>query len=267
MGDPLDPPPGNFYVPLVDGASNSAMPPSNENDFSARQVTLYSLLGLFFVTAIATGATIYDNHTVPACLSLLIGTVGLCATVVLLIRYHPKTTHALIVTAVALLATWAFIAYVISTKPKEIAEGIEKATAPMNVELKNEKQRATNAEMEMGQLQTQLEIAEQRLAKATSQFGPQSPILRLNDARRYQIIKSMVTGMPTVTRQGCDVGQAFEMSTQQEYPKNANVWGEVQEPLYFAGWRFHQIPKAVFSPGISITVGVEVVMPTSARLA
>jgi hypothetical protein len=139
MGDPSDLPPGNFYVPLVDDTESGQSGVSNKDDFSARDLTLYSLLGLFFVTAMGTGALSYDSHPWFGGFAALVGTVGFIVTLVLLIRYHPKTVHALIASIAALVATWAFLAYVIWTKPKEVivhnpptAEDIAKATTPFS---------------------------------------------------------------------------------------------------------------------------------------
>jgi hypothetical protein len=56
MGDPSDLPPGTFYVPLVDGASDSPVPPSNKGDLSARDVTLYTILGVLFGSFLSGGS-------------------------------------------------------------------------------------------------------------------------------------------------------------------------------------------------------------------
>jgi Tfp pilus assembly protein PilO len=127
---------------------------------------------------------------------------------VLLIWYRLKVIHALIVTIAALVATWVVSAYVVATRPT--AEDIDTATAPIKAELKSEKQRADNTQLQLGQLQIQLETAEERLTKANAQLGPRSPILRLDDARRWQIVKSMIEAMPEATQQGCSVDVAYE---------------------------------------------------------
>ena len=177
MGDPSDLPPGTFYVPLplVDGASNPAVPLSNKDDFSARNVTLYSLVGLFFVTAAGTGAILYDSHPWLGGCAALAGTVGFIVTVVLLLRYHPKTAHALIASIAALVATWAFLGYVIWTKPKEVivhdpptAEDIENAAAPLRKELDTKTK-------ELSQARQQLSIQ-----AATDNSAPK-PIAPLSD--------------------------------------------------------------------------------------
>jgi hypothetical protein len=130
--------------------STCSVPPPSKEDLSTREVTLYSLLGLFFVTAIGTGATIYDNHPVVGGIAAFVGTVGLAVAVILLIRFRPKTIHALIVTTAALLSTLAFLAYILWTRPKEIivhdpptAEDIEKAIAPTKTELNAKTQELT----------------------------------------------------------------------------------------------------------------------------
>ena len=212
-------------------------------------------MGLFFVTAAGTGALLYDSHPWLGGFAALSGTVGFIVTVVVLLRYHPKTAHALIASIAALVATWIFLGYVVWTRPK--AEDIDKAIAPIKTELKSERQRADNTQLQLGQLQIQLDTAEERVTKASAQLGPRSPILKLDDARRWQIVKSMIEAMPEATQQGCSVDVAYDMSNQPEFHKSANVWSEIQEPLFFAGWRFHQIPKTFFPPGVSITVGAK----------
>lgn len=146
MGDPFELPPGDKYIPLLhdpevgqSGAAKSSVPPPDKDDL--RLVTLYGVLGGFFVAAIWQGVTLYDSHPWFGGGTALFGIAGLSLTVIFLIRYRPKTVHALIVTTAGLIAALAFLAYVIWTKPKEVivhdpptAEDIEKATAPTKAE-------------------------------------------------------------------------------------------------------------------------------------
>jgi hypothetical protein len=134
MGDPLDLPPGNIYIPILTdgevGASNPAVVPSSDkDDFSARNVTLYSLVGLFFVTATGTGALLYDSHPWFGGFAALFGVAGLGITIILLIRYRPKTFHALIVAIAAFIATLVFLSYVTVTRPTAEDLRIEKQRA------------------------------------------------------------------------------------------------------------------------------------------
>jgi hypothetical protein len=260
MGDPSDLPPGTFYVPLVDGVSDPPAPPSvllpNNDDISLRVGTLYGLLGVLFGSFLTGGFAFYGAYPMAGGILALVGAGGLIVMAILLIWYRLKVIHALIVTLAALVATLVVFGYVVSTRPT--AEDIDKATAPIKAELRSEKQLADNTQRQLGQLQTQLETAEERLTKVTAQLGPPSSILKLDDARRWQIVKSIVEGMPEATQQGCGVDVAYDRSNQTEYLKSANVWGEVQLPLYFSGWRFpHQILKTFFPPGFSITVGAK----------
>jgi hypothetical protein len=71
------------------------------------------------------------------------------------------------------------------------------------------------------------------------------------------MVKSMVEGLPGSTQQGCQVVLAYDMRDQANFHKSADAWGEVQEPLFFAGWRFTQVPKTFFPAGIAITVGAK----------
>jgi hypothetical protein len=234
MDDPSDLPPGTFYVPLVDGASNSAAPPSNKEDFSPRNLTLYSLVGLFFVTAAGTGALLYDIHPWFGGFVALAGTVGFIVTLALLLRYHPKTAHALIASIAALVTTWAFLVYVILTKPKEVivhnrptAEDIQKATAPIKTQLTNLQSELATAINDRNASGKTVDALTNELNSRRAQLGPRSPILGLDDARRWQIVKSMVNGLPSSTQQGCNVITAHDMRDAADFHRNMTVWGEV----------------------------------------
>jgi hypothetical protein len=220
---------------------------------------LYGRVGIpVFIAILSAGLAGFASGRISLGVFLVllgIGIVGLIVMIHLLKWYRFTYLHGFISAMTALLVSWAFLAYVIWTRPR--AEDIENATAPIKIELKNEKQRADNTQIQIGQLQTQLETAEGRLAKASAQLGPLSPILKLDDARRWQIVKTMVEGMPEATQQGCNVDVAYDMSNQPEFHKSADVWSEVQLPLFFAGWRFHQIQKTFFPPGFSITVAAK----------
>ena len=147
MGDPFELPPGDMYTPLVhdpevgqSGTAKSSAPSSDKDEL--RLLSLYSLLGAFFVAAIWTGVTVYDNHPWFGGGVALCDLAGLSLTVILLLRYRPKTVHALIFTTAALVATCTVFAYVLWFKPKRVivhdpptAEDIAKAATPTQKEL------------------------------------------------------------------------------------------------------------------------------------
>jgi hypothetical protein len=123
----------------MDAPPNSTVPLSD--DFSARDVTLYGVLGVLFGALLASGFALYDPHPGLGGFLSLVGAGGLIVMVILLIWYRLKIIHALIVTIAALLATWAIFAYVLWTKPNEVivhdpptAEDIAKATVPIIAE-------------------------------------------------------------------------------------------------------------------------------------
>jgi hypothetical protein len=82
--------------------------------------------------------------------------------------------------------------------------------------------------------------------------GPESKWLYLDDARRWQIAKTLrdaMAGQP----QGCTVIQSFEGdNSNPDTRKSAETWGEVQQPIAVANWHFTQGNKTFFSPGLAI---------------
>ena len=296
MDHPPDLPPGNRYIPLVDGAYDPPVPPSNKKALSDRSQMLYNIGLGASVALLSCGPGIYDSHPLIGGGFTAAGAAGLIGLVLLLIWYRVRSVHGLIA---ALVITSIALVYVFWTKPKEVivhdpptAEDIKKTTAPIQNELDvktqelttvttdrdAQKKRADSATQQLATYQTQFPTLQSNLAAATNErdnfqrsleettsllnatrarLGPQSPVLKLDDARRWQVVKSMVEGMPSSTQQGCIVDQAFDNRNQADYHRSADIWGEVEEPLFFAGWRFTQVSKAFFPPGISITVGAK----------
>ncbi len=91
-----------------------------------------------------------------------------------------------------------------------------------------------------------------QLNKTTSALPAKSPILGLDDAKRFQIIKALTDAGDS----GCMMMQAG-LPLSPDGQRTWDTWGEVQQPLFYAGSRFTQISKAFIGPGISITVGAK----------
>jgi hypothetical protein len=91
----------------------------------------------------------------------------------------------------------------------------------------------------------------QREINSLPRPGPVSPRLGLNDARRWQIAKTLSDA--NIPR-GCRAIQSFNSadSGNPEVRKSIETWGELQIPLAAAGWRFSQGNKTFFPPGFSI---------------
>jgi hypothetical protein len=91
-----------------------------------------------------------------------------------------------------------------------------------------------------------------------SQQSEKSPLVGLDDSRRFQIIKALTDGMPG-DKPGCNVIQAFPPMSPNSavFQNTAGTWGEVQQPLFYAGWRFFGGSNAFIPPGISIVVGAQ----------
>ena len=220
---------------------------------------------------------------------MFVGTAGFIVTVVLLLRYHPKTAHALIASIAALVATWAFLVYIIWINPKEVivhdpptAEDIEKAAAPIQKQLDAktqelttvttdrdaEKHRAESATQQLDTYQTQFPTLQSNLAAATNerdnlrksleettsllnatraQLGPQSPLLGLDDAKRWNIVAIM----SPLTKNGPCI--AAVASTDGS--RSLKVFDELRVALGEAGWALGQASKSFFPPGITIFYG------------
>src|SRR5271165_6378081 len=217
MNNPLDPPPGNFQIPLVDDTetSNASVHPSNKDDLSARDVTLYGVLGVLFGSLLSGGFAYYDTHPMFGVILALIGAIGLAVMAILLIRYRLKIIHAFITAIAALVATWVVLGYVLWTKPKEVVvhdrptvEDVAKATESITAERDTEKQRAESATQQLAKYQTLYPALQSNLAAATTerdalrktqdgltqelnsiraQLGPKSTILGLDNAKRWEL--------------------------------------------------------------------------------
>jgi hypothetical protein len=151
MGDPSDLPPGTFYVPpLVDGASNSAAPPSNnppvlpsnKKELSTRDDAVYGIWIAIFSAFLAAGlGGFYVDYPKLGTLFVLISATGFIVMMSRLRGYRLTAVHALIASIAILVVACASLAYLLWTKPKEVivhdppaAEDIEKATAPIKGE-------------------------------------------------------------------------------------------------------------------------------------
>ena len=85
---------------------------------------------------------------------------------------------------------------------------------------------------------------------------PKSKWLHFDDVRRWQIQKSMVNGIPNGA--GCNVTLNYNIADGEIHKKTGEVWGEISEPLFFAGWRFTQDNnRTFFPPGIAIFAGTD----------
>jgi hypothetical protein len=205
------------------------------------------------------------DHVLLGSIFVPLGFFGLIAMVHLLNWHRFTTLHGLISVITALLISWIFLGYVLWTKPKEIivhgpptATDVENATAHITKALNDEKERADNAQSQLAAASKTLDELTKELNSARAQPGPRSPILALEDAQRWRIVKSMIEGLPETKQLGCQVLEAFDMRDQADFHRSADVWGEVQVPLFFAGWRFTQVTKAFFPPGVSITVAEKI---------
>jgi hypothetical protein len=87
-------------------------------------------------------------------------------------------------------------------------------------------------------------------------LGQKSKWLHLDNAQYFRIIKSMTDGMPDSVF-NCMGSLAIRTEDSVEARKAAEIWGEIQYPIFYAGWRFGQMHKSYYPPGFSIIVGAE----------
>jgi hypothetical protein len=122
--------------------SDPSVSPPNKKELSTRDVTIYAIWISIFSAFLAAGlGGFYVEYPRLGGLFTLISAFGFIVLISRLREYRLTAIHALIASIAALVATWAFLAYVIWTKPKEVivqdpptAEDIEKATAPIKSE-------------------------------------------------------------------------------------------------------------------------------------
>lgn len=85
-------------------------------------------------------------------------------------------------------------------------------------------------------------------AKAKSVF------LGLTDERRWQIMKAVVDGPPSSNdgTYNCQIIQSFNNDNSSEAIKSRAIYSELQQPLFYAGWRFTQGSKTFIPRGFTI---------------
>jgi hypothetical protein len=105
---------------------------------------------------------------------------------------------------------------------------------------------------ERNSLRSSVDQLTNELNKTRAGLSPKSPILGLDDAKRFQIIKALTDAGDS----GCMITQAG-LPLSPDGQRTWDTWGEVQQPLFYAGSRFTQNSKTFIGPGISITVGTK----------
>jgi hypothetical protein len=269
--------------------SDPSIPPPNTTELYGRVGVPISIAIL--VSGLGGFAT---DHTSLGYIFVPLGVVGL-AVMVHLLNWHRFTTlHALISTITALLFSWALLAYVIWTKPKEVIvhdpptiEDIERAGAPIRKEFAAktqelrtvatdrdaEKQRADSATQQLATYQTQFPTLQSNLATATRERDNLRRSLEettslLNAARAQLGPKSeflglddakrwnIVTTMYQWTQSGqCSAMMGSDLGRTPDGSRSQKVFNEVSQTLVHAGWIFPLAIKSFLPPGITITTG------------
>jgi hypothetical protein len=189
--------------------SESSVPSPNKMELSTRDTIIYSAWVAIFSAFLAAGlGGFYVDYPRLGTLFTVISAIGFIVMIIRLREYRLTVVHALIASIVVLIAACASLAYLLLTKPKEAivhdpptTEDVDKATAPIRAELETEKQRVDNAQSQQRATdQTQISNFQSQLAAANktvddltkelnsthTQLGPRSPILGLDDARRWK---------------------------------------------------------------------------------
>ena len=258
----------------------------NKKEFSDRESMLYTIGVGAFTALLSAGPGIYDNHPFIGGAFTLAGLAGLIGLGLLLIWYRIKIIHALVAALVAAGVVLSYVIWTkpkeVIVHDPPTTEDIEKATALIRKELAAktqelttvvtdrdaEKQRADSATQQLATYQTKVPTLQSNLSSATNerdnlrksleettsllnttraQLGPKSPLLGLDDAKRWNI----VTTMSPLTKSGPCI--AAVASTDDS--RSLKVFDELRVPLGDAGWVLGQASKSFFPPGITIFYG------------
>jgi hypothetical protein len=97
------------------------------------------------------------------------------------------------------------------------------------------------------------ELKDQLNKTTQHQQSENSSIVGLNDSRRFQIVKAITDGLlnsqPQDTR--CNLMVATVPLTPA-LQRTFGIWDEIQQPLFYAGWRYFGGTNSFIPPGISI---------------
>jgi hypothetical protein len=97
------------------------------------------------------------------------------------------------------------------------------------------------------------ELKDQLNKTTHHQQSENSSIVGLDDARRFQIVKTITDGMLNFQPQDttCDLMVATVPLTPA-LQRTFETWSEIQQPLFYAGWRYFGGTNSFIPPGISI---------------
>ena len=179
--EPPDLPPGTFYVPIpADGASDSAVPPSNKKELSTSDGAIYGIgVGIFSAFLVAGLSGFYADYPRLGTVFTLISAIGFIVMISRLSGYRLTAVHALIASIAILVVACASLAYLLWTKPKEVivhdpptAEDMAKATAPIIAERDAAIKERNAARQELGAAQQELTADQQELDAARRSVIP-----------------------------------------------------------------------------------------------
>jgi hypothetical protein len=166
-----------------------------------------------------------------------------------------------VMTALVILAwTPIVIAHFNGTLIQPPSDAVEKAVADATDAFKSKvagieqerdtaKARQIDDQKRISELQAQLTAATTSVAVP----APKSPILGLDDAKRYNI----VTAMESLTKSDPCMGAiASDFGSTPYGRRSIDTFAEVRQTLENAGWNFGQASKSFFPPGITIVSGV-----------
>jgi hypothetical protein len=132
-----------------------------------------------------------------------------------------------------------------------LKEERDRLQAELNAALKSTPPQNNSA---LEQMRVERDNFGQELNILKASVPQKSKWLQIDDVRRWQIVKTLVDALANTAQHGCTVFQTVEPDGGA---KSSEVWGEVQQPLFYAGYRFTQGSKTFFSPGYTIVAAAK----------
>lgn len=184
MGDPVDLPPRDVYIPLLhdaDMGANSAVPPPDKKEPSTKDEIIYGIVVTIFGAFLVAGlGGFYENNAILGSVFIIVAAVGFLALFIRLKEYRLTAIHALIAVIALLVVASASLVYLLWTKPKEVivhnpptAEDIAKATAPLIAERDTAIKERDTANQKLAEATRNLRAAQE---DAASPQQPSPPI-------------------------------------------------------------------------------------------
>ena len=234
-------------------SSEKATVPTGDNKLSEREAWSYGGVGAArFSTLFGVGlvGVFYEGHPLSGGGLAFIGLCGLIAMATLLKGQRLTIIHS---TIAALVATWAFLGYVLWSGPQTTViheppttEDIAKATAPIQSELDGAIRQRDTARQERD--------AARAIPQPHSPAPEKSKFYGLDDIKRWQFIKAWID--TAVDDRSSRLHCSTLMGIHND-PKALALYSEFYPLIYYSGWDATQgVPVEDNQPfGIVLSIG------------